>query len=61
MGAYYCVTTFVGTFFSWVRLWVHNNEKLGVGTNMATFFSVGTSVGTNVSANVGTLNILKIY
>lgn len=50
-----------GYIFSWVRLWVHNNEKLGVGTNMATFFSVGTNVGTNVPANVGTLNILKIH
>ena len=50
-----------GYIFSWVHLWVRNNEKLGVGTNMVTFFSVGISVGTNVSANVGTLNILKIY
>ena len=50
-----------GYVLSWVHLRVRNNEKLGVGTNMVTFFSVGTSVGINVGANVGTLNILKTY
>lgn len=61
MATFFRVGTFVSTFSVWVHSWIQKLRGFSVGASVGTIFYVGTNVGIFVTANVGTLNILKIY